>query len=98
MNLPLALLDGPVFWAILAVALLLFGGSKIPELARGLGKAKREFKKASEEVEHEVRSAVEEDERRQARLKNIEQEERDRIRAQIEAEEKAKRAQDGKQN
>ena len=47
MNFPLALLDGPVFWAILAVALLLFGGSKIPELARGLGKAKREFKKAS---------------------------------------------------
>ena len=39
---------------ILALAVLLFGGSKIPELARGLGKAKREFKKASEEVEDEV--------------------------------------------
>ena len=36
MSLHLAMLDGPVFWAILAVALLLFGGSKIPELARGL--------------------------------------------------------------
>ncbi len=98
MNTTLAMLDGPVFWAILAVALLLFGGSKIPELARGLGKAKREFKKASEEVEHEVRSAVEEDERRQARLKQIEQEERARIRAQLEAEQKAKGSQDGKQN
>ncbi|MGA0133921.1 MAG: twin-arginine translocase TatA/TatE family subunit [Opitutales bacterium] len=94
----LAMLDGPVFWAILAVALLLFGGSKIPELARGLGKAKREFRKASEEVENEVRSAVEEDERRQARLKQVEAEERARIRAQVEAEEKAKRAQDGNQN
>ena len=95
---PLAVLDGPVFWAILAVALLLFGGSKIPELARGLGKAKREFKKASEEVEDEVRNAVHEDEVRKARLKAIEEEERARIRAKIEEEERAKRAQDGKQN
>ena len=98
MSLHLAMLDGPVFWAILAVALLLFGGSKIPELARGLGKAKREFKKASEEVEDEVRNAVEEDERRKHRLKQIEEEERAAIRAKLEQEEKAKRAQDGKQN
>ena len=98
MSLHLAMLDGPVFWAILAVALLLFGGSKIPELARGLGKAKREFKKASEEVETEIRSAAEEDERRKYRLKQIEEEERAAVRARIEAEERAKRAQDGKQN
>jgi sec-independent protein translocase protein TatA len=98
MSLHLAMLDGPVFWAILAVALLLFGGSKIPELARGLGRAKREFKKASEEVEDEVRNAVEEDERRKHRLKQIEEEERAAIRAKLEQEEKAKRAQDGKQN
>ncbi len=98
MNLPLAMLDGPVFWAILAVALLLFGGSKIPELARGLGRAKREFKKASEEVETEIRSAAEEDERKQYRKKQIEEEERAAVRAKIEAEERAKRAQDGKQN
>jgi sec-independent protein translocase protein TatA len=98
MSLHLAMLDGPVFWAILAVALLLFGGSKIPELARGLGKAKREFKKASDEVEDEVRSAVEEDERKKFRQKQIEEEERAAVRAKIEAEERAKRAQDGKQN
>jgi sec-independent protein translocase protein TatA len=98
MPLPIAMLDGPVFWAILAVALLLFGGSKIPELARGLGKAKREFKKASEEVETEIRSAAEEDERKKYRLKQIEEEERAAVRAKIEAEERAKRAQDGKQN
>lgn len=94
----IAILDGPVFWAILAVALLLFGGSKIPELARGLGKAKKEFRKASEEVETEVRSAVEEDERKIARLKQVEEEERARVRAKIEEEERAKRAADGKQN
>lgn len=98
MILSLAFIDGPVFWAILAVAILLFGGTKLPELARGLGKAKREFKKASEEVEDEVRSAVEEDERKKARLRVIEEEERVRIRAKIEAEERLKRDNEGKQN
>jgi TatA/E family protein of Tat protein translocase len=98
MHLPLAFLDGPVIWVVLFVVLLLFGGSKLPELARGMGKAKREFKKASEEVEDEVRNAVNEDELRKARLKTIEDEERARVRAKIEEEERAKRAQDGKQN
>ena len=32
---------------ILAVVLLLFGGKKIPELMRGLGKGVKEFKDAS---------------------------------------------------
>ncbi|RZL41212.1 MAG: twin-arginine translocase TatA/TatE family subunit, partial [Pedobacter sp.] len=32
---------------ILVVVLLLFGGKKLPELARGLGKGIREFKDAS---------------------------------------------------
>ena len=95
MTLPLAVIDGPIVWLILGLAILLFGGSKLPELARGLGKAKREFKKASEEVEDEVRSAVEEDERRKARLRQIEDEERARIRARLESEGKKD---DGKQN
>ncbi len=33
--------------AILAVALLLFGGKKIPELMKGLGQGVKEFKDAS---------------------------------------------------
>lgn len=33
--------------AILAVALLLFGGKKIPELLKGLGKGVKEFKDAT---------------------------------------------------
>ena len=33
--------------AILVVALLLFGGKKIPELMKGLGKGVKEFKEAS---------------------------------------------------
>ena len=41
--------------AILAVALLLFGGKKIPELMKGLGKGIKEFKDASkaEDVKEE---------------------------------------------
>ncbi|MEK6614757.1 MAG: twin-arginine translocase TatA/TatE family subunit [Bacteroidota bacterium] len=38
---------------ILAVVLLLFGGKKIPELMRGLGKGIREFKDASKGVDTE---------------------------------------------
>jgi len=33
---------------IVAIVVLLFGGKKIPELMRGLGKGMHEFKKASE--------------------------------------------------
>lgn len=34
---------------ILLIVLLLFGGRKIPELMKGIGKGMREFKKASSE-------------------------------------------------
>lgn len=37
--------------AILVVALLLFGGKKIPELMKGLGKGVKEFKDASKSEE-----------------------------------------------
>lgn len=40
--------------AIVAVILLLFGGAKIPELMRGLGKGVKEFKKAQKDVEDAV--------------------------------------------
>ena len=39
---------------ILVVVLVLFGGKKIPELARGLGKAQAEYKKAKEAIETEL--------------------------------------------
>ena len=39
---------------ILIVVIVLFGGKKIPELARGLGKAQAEYKKAKETIENEV--------------------------------------------
>jgi len=43
---------------ILFVALLLFGGNKLPELARGLGKGIRDFKDASEGVKREIHNQI----------------------------------------
>ncbi len=42
-------LGGMEILLILAVVLLLFGAKKLPELAKGLGKSIKEFKKSSEE-------------------------------------------------
>jgi sec-independent protein translocase protein TatA len=39
-------LEGPTVFIILIVVLLLFGGKKIPELMKGLGKGVKEFKDA----------------------------------------------------
>ena len=39
---------------ILIIVLLLFGGRKIPELMRGLGKGIREFKDAKDNVKREI--------------------------------------------
>ena len=39
---------------ILVVVLVLFGGKRIPELARALGKAQYEYKKAKEMLQNEA--------------------------------------------
>lgn len=44
---------------ILVIIILLFGAKRIPELARSLGKASYEFKKAKEEISKESRELVE---------------------------------------
>jgi len=45
----------PEMLIILAIALIVFGPNKLPELARAFGKAMREFKKATEEVKESFR-------------------------------------------
>ncbi len=47
-------LSGGELLIILAIILLLFGGSKLPSLARGLGQSMKEFKKASRDDEPAV--------------------------------------------
>jgi len=42
---------------IVLVILILFGAKKIPELAQGVGKGMREFKKALNDVQEEVKNA-----------------------------------------
>lgn len=50
---------GPQEFIIIAfVILLLFGGDKLPELARGLGKGIRDFKDASDNVKREIHKQI----------------------------------------
>lgn len=62
---PLAFIEsigGPEMVLVLIIVLVLFGGKKLPELARGLGKSMREFKKAASGVEEEFKRALAEEE------------------------------------
>ena len=47
-------LGWPEIVLIAAVVLLLFGGKKIPELMRGLGRGVREFKEGKDNVKKEL--------------------------------------------
>lgn len=49
---------GPELLIILVIILLLFGAKKLPELAKGLGKSMKEFKKATQEVQDDFQEAM----------------------------------------
>lgn len=53
---------------IAAVVLLLFGGKKIPELMRGLGRGIREFKDAKDNVRRELEESVTENDTKPTNL------------------------------
>ena len=53
-------LQAPEIIIIALVILLLFGGKKIPELMRGLGKGVNEYKSAVNGVEEEIKEATKE--------------------------------------
>ena len=51
-------LGGQEMILVFLVVLLLFGGNKIPELMRGLGKGIKEFNSARANVEDEIRKGI----------------------------------------
>ncbi|HVW94635.1 MAG TPA: twin-arginine translocase TatA/TatE family subunit [Mucilaginibacter sp.] len=58
---------------IVFVALLLFGGEKLPEIARGLGKGIRDFKDASEGVKREINNQINSFEEKREEDKRVEE-------------------------
>ena len=55
-------MHGSELWFILAIVVLLFGGKKIPELMRGVGKGIREFNAAKNNLQDEFEKGLKEDE------------------------------------
>ena len=51
-------IGGPEIIVILLFILIFFGSKKIPELAKGLGRAMREVKEASNEIKKEIRDSA----------------------------------------
>ncbi len=51
----LLFIGGPEIIVVLLFVVMFFGSKKIPELAKGLGKAMREVKDASNEIKKEIR-------------------------------------------
>ena len=47
-------ISGQEIFVILLVVLLLFGANKIPEIAKGLGKGLKEFRKATDDIKKEM--------------------------------------------
>ncbi len=56
---------------ILIVALFLFGPNKLPEMARSLGKAMGEFKKAQAQGEYEVKRIGESQDNKDMKIYNL---------------------------
>ena len=94
-NYILAFIQGSE-WLIIGLAvLLLFGAKKLPELARGLGKGIREFKKASSDIGDELNRSEHEDDydRQHRRQRPIEERQEKRAHdAEVDEESKAKKS------
>jgi sec-independent protein translocase protein TatA len=54
MNTIATFFSGQDMLIIFLIVLLLFGAKKLPELAKGMGQAVREFNKAKDEIEREI--------------------------------------------
>lgn len=57
------MIGAPEIIFIVLIVLLLFGGKKIPELMRGLGKGVKSFKQGMSEMEEEIKKPLEAEEK-----------------------------------
>ncbi len=63
-NIFLFIPSGMELVIVLFVVLLLFGGRKIPELMRGVGKGIREFNNARATIESEIKEGMKEEDKK----------------------------------
>ena len=63
MIMTLLMIGAPEIIFIVLIVLLLFGGKKIPELMRGLGKGVKSFKQGMNEMEDEIKNKKQDNER-----------------------------------
>ncbi len=64
LNTLLLSLPGGSEWLFIALAILvLFGGKKIPEFMRGLGRGMREFKDAKDNIKSELEAGMKDNEK-----------------------------------
>lgn len=56
---------GTEIFVILFIVLLLFGGKKIPELMRGIGKGIKEFNNAKATIETEIKEGMKEGDKKE---------------------------------
>ena len=65
-------LGGQEMGIIFLIILLVFGPSQIPKMARAMGEAMREFRKAQREVNDEITRAADTDDKKQPTSKPLE--------------------------
>jgi sec-independent protein translocase protein TatA len=64
-------LGGTEMGVIFLIILLVFGPSQIPKMARAMGEAMREFRKAQHEVHDEINRAADTDDKKQPTSKPV---------------------------
>lgn len=66
----LLMIGAPEIIFIVLIVLLLFGGKKIPELMRGLGKGVRSFKEGMSDVEEEIKKPLDNEQHKAEQAKD----------------------------
>jgi len=65
-------INGPEILLIFLIVLLLFGAKRLPDLFHSFGKSIREFKKATSEIEDDIRTAMDEEPKKQSKSDSVE--------------------------